>query len=208
MHNSRLRGAAIGGLMLALGLGVAAQKAAPAKLPPGEYATFVTNKGTFVAELYPKLAPKAVANFVELAEGKRPYKDPSTGGLSMAKLYAGLLFFRTQPGVFLQVGDPTNSGTGSLGYTLPFEKNDLKFDRPGRMALAQSPGDPTSRGAQIFFTLKALPEYNADGFLIIGQIVRGLPVAIALSQGPRQAGTRDRPQFPNTLKSVTILDIQ
>lgn len=179
-----------------------------AKLAPGEYATFVTNKGTFVVQLYPDKAPKAVANFVALAEGKRPYRDPSTGGLSSAPLYQGLLFFRTQAGAFIQVGDPLNNGTGSLGYTLPYEKNGLQFDRPGRMALAQSPGDPTSRGSQIFFTLKALPEYNADGFLIIGQIVRGLPVAVALSQGPRQAGTTDLPRYPNTLKQVTIEEVK
>jgi cyclophilin family peptidyl-prolyl cis-trans isomerase len=205
MTTSLPRGFWLALITFCLGAGLAAQST---KLPPGEYATFVTNKGTFVAQLYPDKAPQAVANFVALAEGKRPYKDPTTGGLSSAPLYAGLLFFRTQPGAFIQVGDPLNTGTGSLGYTLPFEKNDLKFDRPGRMALAQSPGDPTSRGSQIFFTLKALPEYNADGFLIVGQIVRGLNVAIALSQGPRRAGTSDIPRYPNTLKHVTIQDVK
>src|SRR5690348_500998 len=203
MRTPLLRSAGFALLIAAMAAFAAGQKAAP-KLPPGEYATFVTSKGTFVAQLYPGKTPKAVANFVALAEGKRPYRNPATGGLSSAPLYEGLLFFRTQPGAFIQVGDPLNTGTGNLGYTLPFEKNDLKFDRPGRMALAQSPGDPTSRGSQIFFTLKALPEYNPDGFLIIGQIVRGLPVAIALSQGPRRSGTSDIPQYPNTLKHVTV----
>jgi peptidyl-prolyl cis-trans isomerase A (cyclophilin A) len=34
--------------------------------------------GTFTCELYDKKAPKAVANFVGLARGERPFKDPKT----------------------------------------------------------------------------------------------------------------------------------
>ncbi|MGH9394000.1 MAG: peptidylprolyl isomerase, partial [Terriglobales bacterium] len=91
--------------------------AAPAKLGPGEYATFDTSKGKFVVELYPKLAPKSVANFVGLVQGKQPYKDPRLGNLSMAPLYNGLLFFRSIPDYLIQTGDPLNNGTGRLGYT-------------------------------------------------------------------------------------------
>ena len=180
---------------------------AAAKLGPGEYATFVTGKGTFVAQLYPEQAPKAVANFVALAEGTQPFVDPSTGGLSRSKFYNGLLFFRSVPGQFIQTGDQLNNGTGTLGYTLPFEKNNLKFDRAGRMALAQSPGDATSRNSQIFFTLRALPAFDSQGFLIIGQIVRGLDVATALAAGPRRRGAEDQPLYPNILRSVTIQQV-
>jgi|SRR6185312_2812937 len=178
--------------------------ASSAKLGPGEYATFVTNKGTIVVQLFPKEAPKSVANFVELAEGKHPYKDPMTGSLSMHKLYEGLLFFRSVPDYMIQTGDPLNNGTGRLGYTIPFEKNNLKFDQPGRMALAQVLGDDTSRGSQVFFTLKPVPTFDKQGFLIIGQIVQGLDVADELSQGPRKGGASDIPQFPNILQHVTI----
>lgn len=200
-------------LPLALALPLAAQPKPPARpaprpaaarLGPGEYATFVTNKGAFVAQLYPQDAPKAVANFVALAEGKQPYKDASTGGLSMAPFYNGLLFFRSVPGQLLQTGDQLNDGTGNTGYTLPFEKNALKFNLAGRMALAQVPGDATSRGAQIFFTLAPMPSLDPQGFLIIGQIVRGLRVARALAAGPRQPGRADVPKYPNTLERVTI----
>ncbi len=178
--------------------------AAPAKLGPGTYATFHTSKGTFVAQLFPNAAPKAVANFIHLAEGKQPYKDPSTGGLSMAPLYNGLLFFRTIPGYMIQTGDPLNNGQGNLGYSLPVEKNNLRFDQAGRMALAQVPGDPTTRNSQIFFTLKPVPAMDKQGFLIIGQIVRGLNVAQAIAVGPRKGGSMDLPAYPNILQSVSI----
>ncbi len=182
----------------------AAHAAAPAKLGPGTYADFHTNKGMFVVQLFPSAAPKAVANFVNLAEGKQPYKDPSTGGLSMAPLYNGLLFFRTIPGYMIQTGDPLNNGEGSLGYTLPYEKNNLRFNQAGRMALAQVGNDPSSRGSQIFFTLKPVPALDQQGYLIIGQIVRGLDVAQALSEGPRKGGANDLPAYPNILQSVSI----
>ncbi|MGH9416079.1 MAG: peptidylprolyl isomerase [Terriglobales bacterium] len=186
----------------------ASHATAPFKMGPGEYAIFSTNKGSFTAQLYPKLAPKAVANFVGLAQGTRPYKDPVMGNLSTAKFYQNLLFFRTVPDYMIQVGDALNNGTGSLGYTIPYEKNTLKFDQPGRMALAQAQGDPTSRGAQVFFTLKPVPALDTQGFLIIGQIVDGLDVAATLSQGPRKGGARDIPTYPNVLRSVTIKTVQ
>jgi len=219
MRTSLLRRLAVPALISACALGLSAQQkkapakaAAPAastaKLGPGEYATFNTNKGTFVAQLYTKEAPKSVANFVALAEGKRPYKDPLTGTLSMAKLYNGLLFFRSIPDYLIQTGDPLNNGTGRLGYTIPYEKNSLSFDQPGRMALAQAPGDMSSRGSQVFFVLKAVPQMDKQGFLIIGQIVQGLDVAVALSQGPRKNGANDIPQYPNVLRSVTIQDVK
>ena len=43
---------------------------------PGLYATFETSEGTIVCRLFEKDAPKTVANFVELAEGKREWKHP------------------------------------------------------------------------------------------------------------------------------------
>lgn len=178
--------------------------AAPAKLGPGTYAIFDTSKGKFTAVLYAKEAPKSVANFIALAEGKHVYKDPRLGSLSTSKVYDGLLFFRTIPGFMLQTGDLLNNGEGRLGYTIPWEKNALKFDQPGRMALAQAPGDPASRGSQIFFALKAEPALDNQDYLVIGQIVSGLDVADALSEGPRKNGASDLPAYPNILNHVTI----
>ncbi|MGH9487463.1 MAG: peptidylprolyl isomerase [Terriglobales bacterium] len=210
MRSSLPRALTVAVATLACALCLSAQKhtakkpAAPAKLGPGTYAVFVTGKGSFTAQLYPSLAPKAVANIIALAEGKQPYKDPLMGRLSMSPFYDNLLFFRTISGYMIQTGDLLNDGTGSLGYTLPFEKNNLKFDRPGRMALAQVQGDPSSRGSQVFFTLAPVPQLNSQGFLIIGQIVRGLNVAKAISEGPRKGGRSDMPAYPVILHTVKI----
>ena len=44
--------------------------------PAGTYATFETSEGNIVCRLFEKDAPKTVANFVELAEGKREWTHP------------------------------------------------------------------------------------------------------------------------------------
>ena len=46
---------------------------------PGTYATLETSEGTIVCRLFEKDAPKTVQNFIDLAEGKREWKHPSTG---------------------------------------------------------------------------------------------------------------------------------
>ena len=52
-----------------------AQEAAPA-LPSGLYAIFSTSMGKFTAKLYEKETPISVANFVALAQGTKPWRDP------------------------------------------------------------------------------------------------------------------------------------
>ena len=42
-------------------------------------ATFVTNQGSFTVKLMPEHAPTTVANFVDLATGKREWRDGRDG---------------------------------------------------------------------------------------------------------------------------------
>lgn len=58
---------------------VAFAQKAPTPLKPGLYGTFHTSKGTIVAELYEKVTPASVKNFVELAQGTKAWRDPQTG---------------------------------------------------------------------------------------------------------------------------------
>jgi len=85
-------------------------------------ATLRTNRGTVLVRLFPDHAPKTVRNFVELAEGKREWTDPSTRQSGQARLYDGTIFHRVIPGFMAQGGDPT--GSGMSGSHLP----DLKAE--------------------------------------------------------------------------------
>src|SRR5262249_48835904 len=80
------------------------------------YTQLETSMGTFTCELYEKQAPKTVANFVGLARGKRPWKDPKTGQWVTKPLYDGTVFHRVIPEFMIQGGDPLGNGTGDPGY--------------------------------------------------------------------------------------------
>ena len=83
---------------------------------PGLYATFETSEGNIVCRLFEKDAPKTVANFVELAEGKREWTHPSTRKKSKDRLYDGTIFHRVIPDFMIQGGDPQGTGMGGPGY--------------------------------------------------------------------------------------------
>ena len=65
-------------------------------------ATLHTNHGDIVIELFPDHAPKTVANFVELATGKREWVDPRSGEKSTANLYDGTVFHRVIANFMIQ----------------------------------------------------------------------------------------------------------
>src|SRR3954470_21861556 len=75
-----------------------------------------TTVGTINCELFDKQAPVTVANFVGLARGVRPWKDPKTGKWVKKPLYDGTIFHRVIPEFMIQGGDPKGTGTGDPGY--------------------------------------------------------------------------------------------
>ena len=83
---------------------------------PGTYAIFNTSEGTIVCRLFEKEAPKTVANFVELAEGKREWTHPVSRKKSKDRLYDGTIFHRVIPDFMIQGGDPAGTGFGGPGY--------------------------------------------------------------------------------------------
>lgn len=81
-----------------------------------------TTMGDIEIELFPDAAPETVKNFIELAEGKKPWRDPS--GRSQTKpFYDGLAFHRVIDGFMVQGGCPRENGTGDPGYKFKDEIN-------------------------------------------------------------------------------------
>ncbi len=181
----------------------AAAAGLPAGLAPGLYANFQTSAGNIVARLFPRRAPKTVAGFVALATGNRPWQDPATGALNWQPLYDGLEFFRVVPGFIIQSGDPAETGSGSIGFNLPVETNRLRFNRAGRLSLAQVEGEPGSRASQFFITLRPAPPLDRQHFIIFGQVARGLAVARKISELPTPPGS-SRPHQPAVIHHLKI----
>ncbi len=173
-------------------------------LPKGYYAAIVTDFGTIVFELYEKQAPKTVKNFVDLALGNKEWIEPNTGQKVKKPFYNGLIFHRVIPNFMAQTGCPKGNGTGGPGYEFEDEfSDDLLFDRPGRVAMANR--GPNTNGSQIFITVVPTSWLNKK-HTIFGQVVRGLDVVEKIVSVPRDY--RDKPLSPIYIRKVLVKRIK
>ena len=87
--------------------------------PNGPTVVMDTSMGRITCQFYQRQAPKAVANFIGLAEGTKDWTDPATGTVQHNKpFYDGTIFHRVIPEFMIQGGDPTGTGMGDPGYQL------------------------------------------------------------------------------------------
>jgi peptidyl-prolyl cis-trans isomerase A (cyclophilin A) len=155
--------------------------------------------GSFSCELFEKQAPKTVANFVGLARGVRPWKDPKTGEWVKKPMYDGTVFHRVIPEFMIQAGDPKGNGTGDPGYEFADEFDpSLQMDKGGIMAMANR--GPGTNGSQFFITEKATPWLNGK-HTIFGACT---PLDLELKIARVPTGPRNMPTEPVTIKKVTI----
>ena len=170
------------------------------KRKPGLYATFQTNQGTIVCELYEKEAPITVKNFVDLADGTKEWTDPKTGTKKKARYFDGITFHRVIPDFMIQGGDPTGTGTGGPGYKFQDEfAPKLRFDKPGRLAMANA--GPGTNGSQFFITEVPTP-FLDDKHTIFGSVIEGMDVVKKIARVPKSAS--DKPTQPVVIQKLTI----
>ncbi|MEX2178997.1 MAG: peptidylprolyl isomerase [Gemmatimonadaceae bacterium] len=139
-------------------------------------ATFETNRGTIVAELYDKDAPGTVANFEKLAN---------------AGFYDGVKFHRVIEDFVVQGGDPLSRdlpdgdrrvGTGGPGYQIKCETagNPRKHE-VGALSMAHAGKD--SGGSQFFMVLSEANTRHLNGVhTVFGKIVKGLDAMKQIKQ--------------------------
>ena len=166
-------------------------------------ATFVTNKGSFKVKLMPEHAPNTVANFTELATGKREWKDPNDGQRKSESLYNGTIFHRVISGFMIQGGDPQGTGMGGPGYRFEDEcpPGGPKFDHAGLLAMANA--GPNTNGSQFFVTLAPTPHLN-NKHTIFGEVTEGMDVVETI--GNVATGPQDRPSDDVVVERVEIED--
>ncbi len=127
-------------------------------------ATFETSCGDIVIELLSDQAPATVNSFVFLAE---------QGFFDATRIH------RIDDSIdVLQGGDPTGTGTGGPGYSIPDELTGEESYGPGVLAMANS-GAPNSGGSQ-FFLITGDDGHNLDAnpaYTIFGRVIEGLDVA-------------------------------
>ena len=180
--------------------------AAPATRPDGLYAIMKTSMGDVTIQLFEKETPVTVRNFVGLAKGTKAWKDPKTGAMVHRPLYNNINFHRIMLDGMIQGGDPTGKGDHECGVTIKDEiKPDIKFDKPGRLAMANT-GSPNTGGCQWFITVApSIPSYDGS-YTIFGQVAEGQDVVKAISRVPGTPLPNGgmKPKEPVKLVSVTI----
>jgi peptidyl-prolyl cis-trans isomerase A (cyclophilin A) len=131
------------------------------------------------------------------------------------------------PNFMIQGGDPIGTGRGDPGYKFADELNaDLLFDRPGRLAMANS--GPNTNGSQFFITEVPTPFLNPcldeggcmrgartmaknTGYTLFGQCDdAAVALATKIAQGPCRGqvcdGQNFRPDNPVKITHVEILN--
>ncbi len=164
-------------------------------------ATFVTSEGTFKVTLMPEHAPTTVANFIDLATGKREWRDPNDNERKTTPLYDGTVFHRVIPDFMIQGGDPAGTGMGGPGYRFEDEcpPGGPSFDKPGLLAMANS--GPNTNGSQFFVTVAATA-WLTGKHTIFGEVTEGYDVVEKISKV--QTAAMDKPATPVVLEKVEI----
>lgn len=159
---------------------------------PNRLVTIETSQGIIKLQLFDKIAPKHVANFVSLIK---------------SGFYNGVTFHRVIPGFMIQGGDPNskddnleNDGIGQPGLTkVPAEFSKLRHE-PGILSAARTQ-DPNSATSQFFIVHKRASSLDGQ-YSIFGQVFEGLDVVEKIVNLPRNKS--DNPGKAALITRVTI----
>lgn len=151
----------------------------------------ILGKGVIGIELYPKIAPNTVNNFIYLI--KRGF-------------YNGLTFHRVIKGFVIQGGCPKGNGSGGPGYCIDgefksngFEQNNLKHTR-GVISMARAK-DPDSAGSQFFIVHESTEHLNGlyAGF---GKVISGMRLVDEIANC--LTNKYDKPREEQIIKRIVV----
>ena len=181
----------------------------------GPQATIKTSLGEVKVQLFAKLAPKTVKNFVELA--KKGY-------------YNGVLFHRVIPDFMIQGGGATGTGRGGesiYGEAFEDEFSDQLFNFNGALSMANA--GPNTNGSQFFivsasrvpanmleqmkmvgYPQEIIDHYKETGgtpwldhrHTVFGQVISGMEIVEKISKVDRDG--MDKPKEDVVMNEITI----
>lgn len=144
-------------------------------------ATITLEKGDIVLELFSDV-PITTNSFVFLA---------------CKGFYDGLTFHRVIDKFVAQGGDPTGTGSGGPGYSIPDEDSAGHRMEAGVISMAKSGPDTT--GSQFFITYTPQEQLEAD-FTVFGRVTDGMDVAQQITR--REPGPNAPPG--DVIETITI----
>lgn len=158
-------------------------------------------------ELYPKIAPITVQNFVDLA----------TSGF-----YDGLTFHRMVSNFVIQGGDPDGDGTGGSGVSIKGEfsengvensishtKGVISMARQSSLTSSSAPGEKDtlldSATSQFFIVLSNSATSSLDGkYASFGKMTKGFDILEEL--GRVSVDSNDKPVKDIVINSIRVID--
>lgn len=154
---------------------------------------FYTTEGEFMLNMYDSLAPITSGNFIDLVEDE---------------FYDGVIFHRVIDNFMIQGGDPTGTGFGGPGYTIPDEFGDGLSNVQKTISMANS--GPNTGGSQFFINLVNntyldfdKPPYTS-AHPVFGIVVDGWSVVQAIGDVPVSSGN-NKPLTDVVMDSVRII---
>jgi cyclophilin family peptidyl-prolyl cis-trans isomerase len=135
--------------------------------------------GRVVIQLRPDLAPQHVARIKQLVR---------------QGFYNGIVFHRVIPGFMAQTGDPTGTGTGGSGKTLPAEFSREPYVR-GTIGMARTQ-DPNSGDSQFFIMFAPAPHLNGQ-YTVWGKVIEGMQFVDKIKPG-------QPPQNPDKIVKMQV----
>lgn len=161
-------------------------------LPEGTTVTLETSCGPIVIELDVETSPLSVQSFAFLAE---------------QGFYDGTVFHRIVDDFVIQGGDPSASGSGGPGYSIPdeFPASDFVYDE-GIVAMAKAPAS-NSTGSQFFIVHGSQGRILSPTFNVIGRVVSGMDAVRSIADIETIRGTSREVSNPTTtayIESATV----
>lgn len=133
----------------------------------------VKDRGDITLEMFPKEAPKTVAQI---------------GGLIKSGFYDGIVIHRVEPGFVVQFGNPATKTQGADAPeedggipTIPFEKNDLKH-AAGTLSIALTAPLSDTGTSQVFIDLGDNQQLNGD-YCVFGRVTGGMDIVEKIQKG-------------------------
>ncbi|ODQ64508.1 cyclophilin-like protein [Nadsonia fulvescens var. elongata DSM 6958] len=165
----------------------------PKKFTTNAYITIETNYGNLNLELWPTHSPKAVWNFITLAQ--RGYYD-------------GVKFHRNIKHFMIQGGDPTGSGSGGASafdkgrpFSDEYHGSPYRHDDRGIISMANK-GKNTNT-SQFFIGYRKCPHLDGK-HTVFGKVVGGLDVLDKLERTPTRGGGSDVPKDDIIMLQVRV----
>ena len=145
-------------------------------------ATIKMDSGDIVIELFSD-TPITTNNFVFLA---------------CKGYYDGVTFHRVIPGFMAQGGDPTGTGRGGPGYSIPDEDDGDHGMDAGVISMAKA--GPNTTGSQFFITYAPQQQLEPD-FTVFGRVTSGMDIVNAIT--PRDPNDTNAPPG-DAMQTITI----